>query len=266
MDFGYIKDKIEERLKFLLSESRMPEAIRDLVVYYPLQEGKRIRPLILAITTENLGGNLDDAITVGCAIEIIHNYSLIHDDLPCMDDDDFRRGKPTCHKVFGEANAVLAGDALLTYAFQILSERELYKNLDDKQLIDLINIISKKAGIWGMVLGQFYDINDNQDIYEINRHKTAAMFEACFMCAGIIANRYEMVSELERLGRAFGLLFQYTDDILDKDGIYVKGLDYAKEEVRKFKEEAISILDRIMERDRGIRKIVDLVADRIENT
>ncbi len=263
MDISHLRELIEERIKLLLSPNKIPSYIYEPITYYPLQKGKRIRPLLLTLTTYYLGGNIEDAITVGCSIEIIHNYSLIHDDLPAMDNDDFRRGKPTCHKKYGEANAILSGDALLTYAFQILSERNLFKSLQEKDLIDIINVISRKAGIQGMVLGQFFDINGYEDPVETNMYKTAALFEACFVCGGIVAGRRDIIKDLENLGRNFGLLFQFTDDILDKDGVYKKDPKFAIREVRRLREETIKMLNKTIPDGEEIRNIIELVTNRI---
>ncbi len=263
MDIEYLKETIERRLCFFLSEKKVPEALYEFMSYYPLQGGKRIRPLFVVLTALNLNGNVEDAVTVGCCIELIHNYSLVHDDLPAMDNDDYRRGKPTCHKVFGEANAILTGDALLSYAFQLLSERSLYRSLDDSQLIDIISVIAKKAGIWGMVLGQIFDINGYEDVIETNKYKTSALFEACFMCGGIVAGRYDILDKLEKLGSRVGLLFQFTDDLLDKDGVYRLGYGYVIEEIRHFKDEALEMLTELMPNDTEIIKLINLIENRV---
>jgi len=263
MDISHLRERIEERIKYILSHDRIPSYIYEPLVYYPFQSGKRIRPLLVALTSHYLGGDTEDAVTVGCSIELIHNYSLIHDDLPSMDNDDFRRGKPTCHKKFGEANAILAGDALLTYAFQILSDRRLFRSLKDEDLIDIINVVSRKAGIYGMVLGQFFDINGYENPVETNMYKTAALFEACFVCGGIVAGRRDLIPVLEDLGRNFGLLFQLTDDILDKDGVYKKDPEFALKEVRVLKEKAIGVLNNVMPGAEEILRIIESVENRI---
>ncbi len=262
MNIDNIRKDIEDKLRYLISRERIPNHLYEYMAYYPMQGGKRIRPLLLTLTSYYLGGNLEDAVTVGCCVELIHNYSLIHDDLPAMDNDDYRRGKPTCHKVFGEANAILAGDALLTYAFQILSERELFRSLTDSQLIDITNVIARKSGIWGMVLGQVLDINRHKDLIETDRYKTSALFEACFMCGGIIGNRYDKIEELEKLGNRVGLLFQFTDDLLDKDGVYELGYEYVMNMVENYKEEAISLLNEIMPDAKEIKDLISFIAHR----
>ncbi|RMH03591.1 MAG: polyprenyl synthetase family protein, partial [Aquificota bacterium] len=128
------KEKVEERLKELLKPFE-PEVFYRAMSYYPLQEGKRLRPLFVCAVCDAYGGEVEDAIGVGCAIELIHNYSLVHDDLPALDNDTLRRGKPTCHIAFGEDLALLAGDALLTLAFEVLSTRENFQSLSSEELI-----------------------------------------------------------------------------------------------------------------------------------
>ena len=158
------------------------------MVYYLKGGGKRIRPALVALGAYIFGGHPEDAITVGTAIEFIHNYSLIHDDLPAMDNDDFRRGKPSCHKKFGEDIAILAGDALLTYAFQILSNKQLFKQVDAEKLLRISNLIARKAGIEGMVKGQVMDVKQIGDLEDIARYKTAALIEASLVSGALLVN------------------------------------------------------------------------------
>ena len=213
---GRVEGKLRELFK-----PEGPPLLREAMGYYLFQKGKRIRPLMTLAVSHALGGSEEDALTVGCVIEMIHNYTLIHDDLPAMDNDDFRRGLPTCHRKFGEAVAILAGDALLTYAFEVLSRRENFRELSEEDILDLVRVISRKAGAGGVVGGQVFDIEGHEDIEETNRMKTASLFEACFLCGGIVAKRRDLLEDLERVGRKVGILFQITDDILDQDG-YVK--------------------------------------------
>ncbi len=238
------KDKIDKKLKELLKPFE-PHQLYEAMAYYLFQEGKRIRPLFLMAITRELGGDLEDAALVGCALEMIHNYSLVHDDLPALDDDDERRGRPTCHRVFGEAMAILAGDALLTYAFEILSRPGAFRRVPPQQALEIVNVIAKKAGIWGMVSGQVLDIKGERDKEKVSLFKTAALFEASFLCAGICSG-YEDRDSLERLGRKVGLLFQITDDILDRDGYYEaygeRALDIAKELHSQIEREVKEIL------------------------
>ncbi len=235
------KRELERKLVHFLN-SFEPKILQEAISYYPLQEGKRIRPLLLCAVSSAYGGDIQDAIVVGCAIEFIHNYSLIHDDLPSMDNDYYRRGKPTCHIVYGEDVALLAGDALLTLAFEILSDTGNFQSLNSERLLKIINIVSKKAGAKGMVGGQVMDVRGLGDLKEISLRKTAQLFSACFLAGGIIAKREDILSELEDVGLSFGILFQMCDDYKDKDGFYSKLGEKLKEEISLKKDEVVSKL------------------------
>ena len=205
--------------KFLPSEHTPPASIHRAMRYSVFAGGKRIRPILCLesarMFTEALGG----AIQAGCAIEFIHTYSLIHDDLPALDNDDLRRGKPTCHKVFGEAMAILAGDALLTLAFQALADAPI----ESARRVQVIAEISSAAGtVNGMVGGQVADVEaggkpvDAATLEYIHRSKTAALICASIV-AGAIAGGAEQndVERLRRFGQQIGWAFQVIDDILD---------------------------------------------------
>ncbi len=258
------KKSIDRKLKELFS-IKEPKVLSKAMSYYLFQPGKRIRPLITVAVTDALGGNLEDAITVGCAIEIIHNYSLIHDDLPAMDNDDFRRGLPSCHKRFGEALAILAGDALLTYAFELLSRKNLFRSLSAQDILEIISVIAIKSGAEGMVGGQALDIGSEEDLERINLKKTAALFEACFICGGIVSHRKELIESLEEMGRLVGLLFQITDDILDKDGYYkLLGKNEAKKKAQlMYRELTEKIKDVFDDNISAIAYLIDLIYKRI---
>jgi len=231
-----VDKKIDELLKPF-----EPKILYDAMVYYLKNGGKRIRPALVALGAYITGGHPEDALTVGTAIEFIHNYSLIHDDLPAMDNDDIRRGKPSCHKVFGEDIAILAGDALLTYAFQILSQKNLYKNVSAEKLLDISNLIARKAGIEGMVKGQVMDVKKLGDLEEIATYKTAALIEASLVSGAMLGNpTEEELRLLSAIGKKIGILFQIVDDILDKEGYYEEfGEDGAKEIAKTFASMAI---------------------------
>ncbi|MCS7084318.1 MAG: polyprenyl synthetase family protein [Aquificaceae bacterium] len=213
------RKSINSRLRELLLLVK-DERLREALSYYPLQEGKRLRPLSLVATCDALSGNLDDAITLGCAIELIHAYSLIHDDLPNLDNATFRRNLPAFHIRFGDDIAILAGDGLLTLAFEVLSKRELYKSLDERALLRAIHLTAVKSGPSGMVLGQALELYHHTDREYINLLKTAELFSLCFMLGGLCAN-LEDLSALEALGKRFGICFQMLDDLRDKDGLYL---------------------------------------------
>jgi geranylgeranyl diphosphate synthase type II len=187
--------------------------------------GKRIRPVLCIAGSEAVGGSADDVVPVACAIELIHAYSLIHDDLPVMDNDDFRRGKPTNHKVFGEAVALLAGDSLLTLAFNLMASYGLDKNGEKKALLRVIDLIASAAGYKGMVGGQMVDISyegkdpDPTVVEYIHRNKTGALIAASVTAGTILAGgNEEGVKSINRYGQQIGLAFQIADDILNIEG------------------------------------------------
>lgn len=214
------KDRIEKRLRELLQPFE-PRLLYDAMSYYLFQEGKRIRPLFLCAVCNAFGGSVEDAITVGCAVEIVHNYSLIHDDLPALDNDSLRRGKPTCHVVYGEDLAILAGDALLTFAFEVLSRKENFSTLEEGDLLLLVKELAKSAGYMGMVGGQVLDIRRLSTQEEISLKKTAELFSFCFVAGGVVARRKDLLEDLRTLGLKVGLLFQMMDDLNDRDGFYL---------------------------------------------
>ena len=199
-------------------ETRVVEAMR----YSLFAGGKRLRPILCLAASEAVGGDLKAAMPAGCALEMIHTYSLIHDDLPAMDDDDLRRGKPTNHKVFGEAIAILAGDGLLTEAFVLLSD---YNSLLPERAVQVIGVIAEAASYRGMVGGQVVDIlsqnkrADLETVQQMHSRKTAALIAAATESGALAGKGSEaQVAALARYGRAIGLAFQIADDILDIEG------------------------------------------------
>lgn len=187
--------------------------------YSVLTPGKRLRPLLVLATVEAFGEPFESALVPACAIEILHTYSLIHDDLPCMDDDDMRRGKPTVHKLYGEGHAVLTGDFLLTFAFELLAQAP---HLSDKQKIAMISILSQRAGANGMVGGQAVDLLSEgkkiswQTLEFIHLNKTGALISACLEFGAILANASSNQQKiLASIGNKIGLAFQIIDDILE---------------------------------------------------
>ena len=185
--------------------------------------GKRLRPVMCLEACRMFGGDFEDAIPTACAIEMLHAQTLIHDDLPCMDNDDFRRGKPTNHKVFGEAIATLAGDALLTFAPQIILTHS--KNLGADKLIKIMNEYFHAAGAYGVIAGQVVDIesehstpeNPQKTLDYIHTHKTADLFKLALRTGAIIADATdEQLKEITEFGQCLGVAFQVSDDILDE--------------------------------------------------
>ncbi len=218
------KEIIEASLPVMIERLHTPEILKEAMMYSLKAGGKRIRPLLLFATLDSFKNRFEIGLPVACAIEMIHTYSLIHDDLPSMDDDDLRRGKPTNHKVFGEANAILAGDGLLTYSFQLISD------MDDSEVtpqmkLDLITNLAKAAGPEGMVGGQIADMEGEgknlslEELEYIHIHKTGKML-AFSVIAGAILSRAsnDQIQKLERFAHHIGLAFQIRDDILDIEG------------------------------------------------
>ncbi|MGB9687558.1 polyprenyl synthetase family protein [Thermogutta sp.] len=198
-----------------------PPRLKEAIRYSLLSPGKRFRPLLVLLSTEACGKEWDRALPAACAVEMIHAYSLIHDDLPAMDNDDLRRGQPTCHRKFGEATAILAGDALLTLAFETLA-----KDIHPPHLAaECCRLLAEAAGPCQLVGGQADDIlaaesDGSLDLLEsIHRRKTGALIEASLMLGGTVAEATEEVLRgLREYGRALGLAFQITDDLLDLEG------------------------------------------------
>jgi len=215
------KTLVENRLKELLNSSIRQSLLLKAMEYSLLAGGKRLRP-VLCLTSSRMSDQYNTkALDCACAIEMIHTYSLIHDDLPAMDDDDLRRGIPTCHKKFGEAAAILAGDGLLNLAFEVLSNQ----NLDPLISIKTIRVISKASGSLGMISGQIKDIEAEKkqinldDLENIHMEKTGAMIRASLVSGGIIGGCDEKgLKELDEYGKLIGLAFQVTDDILNITG------------------------------------------------
>lgn len=214
---------VNNQLRQYVEKLNMPQTLKDSMAYSIRAGGKRIRPLLLFATLNAFKKDISLGLPAACALEMIHTYSLIHDDLPAMDNDDLRRGKPTNHKVFGEAVAILAGDALLTYSFQILSE--MNENLSSDQKINLIAELAKAAGPEGMVGGQTADMEGENkqltlaELQYIHLHKTGKLLSYAIKAGAIIANASkEIIEELERFAYHIGIAFQIKDDILDVEG------------------------------------------------
>ncbi|XP_019156231.1 PREDICTED: geranylgeranyl pyrophosphate synthase, chloroplastic-like [Ipomoea nil] len=198
-----------------------PPTIHEAMRYSLLAGGKRVRPMLCIAACELVGGKQSDAMAAACAVEMIHTMSLIHDDLPCMDNDDMRRGKPTNHTVFGENVAVLAGDALLSYAFEFLSTATA--GPAPSRILSAVGELAKSIGTEGLVAGQVVDLectgkpNVGLDELEfIHIHKTAALLESSVVLGAILGGgTHEEVEKLRKFARCIGLLFQVVDDILD---------------------------------------------------
>ena len=257
--------------KYLPKETELPHSLHKAMRYSVFAGGKRVRPILMLAACQAVGGDTERAMPAACAMEMIHTYSLIHDDLPAMDDDDFRRGNPTNHKVFGEAIAILAGDALLTEAFKLTSDPRAAHGSDPAAQLAVIHEIATCAGSYGMVGGQVVDMEsegsrdiDLPTVQYIHTHKTGALIKASVKAGAILGGADEKkLAAITRYGEAAGLAFQIADDILDIEGTTeeigkdagsdeargkatypaVMGLSAAKEEAQAMMDEALSALD-----------------------
>ena len=225
--FEYYKNMVDKELESIFSScDLLQKSVYEAMQYSVLAGGKRIRPVLILAAADMLGGSLDDAKKVAVSLECIHTYSLIHDDLPCMDDDDLRRGLLTCHKKFGEATALLAGDGLLTFAFENLSDFEGYKTASAETVLKITNYIAKSSGAKGMIGGQVVDLEsegrgdlDEYTLSYIHERKTGALIRVSVVAGALIAGASEEeVNALSDFAQKIGLAFQIQDDILDFTG------------------------------------------------
>ncbi len=241
----YLKERcaqVDEALDRLLPrEDELPFSLHKSMRYSVFAGGKRVRPILMLAACEAAGGDVGRAMPAACAMEMIHTYSLIHDDLPAMDDDDFRRGNPTNHKVFGEAIAILAGDALLTEAFKAMSSPAYAAQVPPATLLAVISEIALCAGSYGMVGGQVVDMESegNKDIdlatvQYIHTHKTGALIKASVKAGAMLGGAAgDALAAMTRYGEAIGLAFQIADDILDIEGTTEEiGKDAGSDEAR----------------------------------
>ncbi len=211
--------------RWLPAENLLPPSLHQAMRYSVFAGGKRLRPILLFAASEAVGGTAQQVMHAACAMEMIHTYSLVHDDLPAMDDDDFRRGRPTNHKVYGEATAILAGDALLTEAFRLLADAEANSSISPETVLRVIEIVARYAGSQGMVGGQIVDMEsegkeiDFPTLEYIHTRKTGGLILAAVQVGALLGGGNEkQFAALTRFGGAAGLAFQIADDILDVVG------------------------------------------------
>ncbi len=225
----YLRDRstlVDKALdRWLPGENHLPHALHEAMRYSVFAGGKRLRPILMIAASEAVGGSADQVLHAACAMEMIHTYSLIHDDLPAMDDDDVRRGRPTNHKVYGEAVAILAGDALLTEAFRLLADAEANQSTPPATVLRVIELVARYSGSQGMVGGQVVDMEsegleiDFPTLEYIHTHKTGGLILASVQVGALLGGGDEQqFAALSRFGGAAGLAFQIADDILDVVG------------------------------------------------
>ena len=273
-----VNDKIEELLpkKQDFNRSRIIEAMR----YSSLSDGKKVRPFLVIAAAEIFNVPAYKIMNVAAAIEFIHVYSLIHDDLPAMDDDDYRRGQPSCHKKFDEATAILAGDSLLTYAFQILSDPKTVDNAEIRA--ELVNVIAKAIGFNGMAGGQMFDLESNgknlsvDEILKLHHLKTGELFMASIEAGAILGGAdFKSKKALINYAYNFGLAFQIKDDILDyleaeaasekcdeTNIVNAIGMELSENKLLQFYNQSLSELDIFKDRAKLLKNLADFIVHR----
>ena len=274
--------------RVLPSEEIVPVNLHRAMRYSVLAPGKRLRPTLVIAGAEAVGGAAEAVLDTACALELIHAYSLIHDDLPAMDDDDYRRGRLTNHKVFGEAMAILAGDALLTLAFRLVADNAA-RLADPRTVARVVADVADAAGTDGMVGGQVIDIeSEGKDVGAdtleyIHRHKTAALIRVSLTAGATLAGGTPaQIDAVRRAGESLGLAFQIVDDILDVEGSLAElgktagsdvrkkkvtypalhGLDASKRKARELIEETKRVLEPLGQSAEPIRALADFVFER----
>ena len=285
----YYAELVEEALNKYLPETECLQKNVILAARHSLNAGgKRIRPALVMEFCRVCGGEPEDALPVACAIEMMHTFSLIHDDLPCMDDDDMRRGKPSCHKAYGEATALLAGDALAMLPYQIIAEAALKKRIDSGAALKIISLLGESAGVFGMIGGQVIDTENEGKQLPVNillqmyRMKTGALLDFCCR-AGCIAAGAGADKQLAAgdYAQKLGLAFQIIDDILDVTAdekllgkpvhsdaesgkftyVTAVGLENARAEAERLTEQALKALDAFQD-TRFLRELTDMLLKR----
>ena len=289
-----LNQKVKDMENMIFSKLPEEEGPQKTVVqamrYSVMAGGKRLRPLLMQEAYRLFGKEDSKVYPFMAALEYIHNYSLVHDDLPAMDNDEYRRGQKTTHVVYGEDLAILAGDALLNYAFETIADG-MMQNPSDVNMIKAFQIFAKKAGIFGMVGGQSVDvINENNnsemtmdDILFIHENKTAALIECALMCGAALAGANdEQISQMEKVGSNIGLAFQIQDDILDATGSFeelgkpigsdeknqkatylsLQGMEKSADDVKRLSKEAVDILLQMPNRNEFLEELVMSLVER----
>jgi len=288
--YNYFLEIINKSLDGYMIFNESPQQIIFNSMRYSLVSGgKRLRPILAFAVSDILNGNIEDVIPFACAIEMIHTYSLIHDDLPSMDNDDYRRGRLTNHKVFGESLAILTGDALLNYAFEIMSEHALKSKKNIISIIKAMNLIVKASGKSGMIGGQVIDLQSEQKMIsnelleKMHKLKTGELIKVPILVSAIICNASDKeMSVLEVYAQKIGMAFQIKDDILDIEGndeilgkktgsdkknnkstfITVYGLDKSKKILRETIDEAIEVISIFKGREIFLKNLAEFLLKR----
>ena len=285
------KEIIDRSLREYLPPDKAETKLHQSIAYSVHPGGKRLRPILCLAASELVCGSYKNALPAACAIEMIHTYSIIHDDLPSMDDDDIRRGEPSNHRVFGEAVATLAGDALLTDAFNLITEKLLGEGVSSELILHVISVISKAAGSRGMVLGQAFDLEmdggEHLSANEISNTylmKTAKMIEASVLSGAMLAGAGEgELSRLKSYSEKIGIAFQIKDDILDVVGsddtaqessdragakkhtyVSVMGVQESKAKVSELTSQAIAELENFSKKPNPLTEIAIWLREREE--
>lgn len=292
----YLKEKqelVDRALdRYLLDARVRPPVIHKAMRYSVFAGGKRLRPILCLAAAEICGGDAKKILPTACALEMVHTYSLVHDDLPAMDDDDFRRGVPTCHKKFGEAVAILAGDALLTHGFKVMADNAQVPGVDPAAVVKVIPMVAEAAGSTGMVGGQVVDLEmaDNaglnrrrrETLEYIHHHKTGALIRASLKAGALLAGAAPaQLKALDLYGESIGLAFQIADDVLDIVGNKkllgkrgsdrengkltfpaVYGLEASRKKAREVIETAKRSLRPFGARGRVLNDLADFIIDR----
>lgn len=289
-----LNQKVKDIENMIFSKLPKEEGPQKTVIqamrYSVMAGGKRLRPLLMQEAYRLFGKEDSKVYPFMAALEYIHNYSLVHDDLPAMDNDEYRRGQKTTHVVYGEDLAILAGDALLNYAFETIADG-MMENPSDADMVRAFRIFAKKAGIFGMVGGQSVDvINENNnsemtmdDILFIHENKTAALIECALMCGAALAGANdEQISQMEKVGSNIGLAFQIQDDILDTTGSFeelgkpigsdeknqkatylsLQGMEKSADDVKRLSKEAVDILLQMPNRNLFLEELVMSLVER----
>jgi len=272
---------VNEALERALPSAQQPPAIiHDAMRYCVFSGGKRFRPLLCLGACEAVGAPARQALPVACAIELIHTYSLVHDDLPAMDNADQRRGQPSCHRKFGEGNAILVGDALLTLAFELLgrdgiprlrSRGERGRTDGTPPALEIIRTISRASGTTGLIGGQVLDLQaisqprtaTERTLVEVAQQKTAALITASVVAGALAGGASAVdVQRLKRYGRDLGLAFQLIDDLHDQEGLaQAMGAEAARTEAQRLIDRALAALEPFGKRAQALRQLATWLVD-----